>query len=122
MNGTQIVEAVSAVAAAPRESCADEGLSAFLQTRARLFGIAYRASSAEQRRFLGVMVAACRTGDLTRLERLLVADVGSKSERSGCSLSVGPRSFDRARRRRRSSARQSSAGSQWTRPRKEKSL
>src|SRR3954447_24400355 len=42
MNGTQIVAAVSVVAAAPRETCADNDLSAFLQTRQRLFGIAYR--------------------------------------------------------------------------------
>jgi RNA polymerase sigma factor (sigma-70 family) len=263
MNGTQIVAAVSVVASAPRETCADNDLSAFLQTRARLFGIAYRmlgdvaeaedivqevwirwqttdrsrvrnppaflvtaatrlainvlhsararretficrsladaidtsanpaaeaereeglqfatlllleklspteraayllreafnypyrniadilrmkeanvrqlvtrardhvsgqprssASSAEQRRFLNVMLAACRTGDLTTLERLLVADIVSKSDRSGRSLSAGPRSFNRARSRRRSPARQSSAGS-LARPRKEKSL
>jgi hypothetical protein len=79
-------------------------------------------SSGEQRRFLSVMLAACRTGDLTRLERLLVADIVSKSERSGRSISVGPRSFERARGRRRARARQSFAGSSWARPTKEKSL
>jgi hypothetical protein len=46
------------------------------------------ASSAEQRRFVNVMLAACRTGDLTRLERLLVADIVSKSERSGRSVAL----------------------------------
>jgi hypothetical protein len=80
------------------------------------------ASSADQRRFLSVMSAACRMGDLTRLERLLVADIGSKAERSGRSVSVGPRSFNEARLRRRSPARPSSAGSSWARQGKEKSL
>src|SRR3954470_15526820 len=42
MNRTQIVAAVSVAAAAPRETCAGNDLSAFLETRARLFGIAYR--------------------------------------------------------------------------------
>jgi RNA polymerase sigma-70 factor, ECF subfamily len=264
MNGTQIVAAVSVVAAAPRETCADNDLSAFLQTRARLFGIAYRmlgdvaeaedivqeawvrwqttdrsrvrnppaflvtaatrlainvlhsararretlisrsladaidtganpaveaerdealkfaalllmeklsptqraayvlreafnypyrkiadilrmkeanvrqlvtrardqvsgrprasASSTEQRRFHDVLSAACRTGDLTNLERLLVSDIVPNSERSGHSLGVGRRSFNRARSRRRAPARQCSAGSSWARPGKEKSL
>ena len=264
MSGTQIVAAISIVAASPRETCGDNDLSAFLQTRARLFGIAYRmlgdvadaedivqevwirwqttdrtrvrnppaflvtaatrlainllhsararretfisrsladaidtsanpaaeaerdeglqfatlllleklspteraayllreafdypyrkiahilrmkeanvrqlvtrardrvsgqprasASSGEQRRFLNVMLAACRTGDLTRLERLLVADIVSKSECSGRSVIVGSRPFNQARRRRRSPARQSSGASSWARERKEKSL
>jgi len=264
MNGTQIDAAVSVVAAAPRETCADNDLSAFLQTRARLFGIAYRvlgdvaeaedivqevwvrwqttdrsrvrnppaflvtaatrlainvlhsararretfmchsladaidtsanpaaeaerdeglqfatllllenlspseraayllreafnytyrkiadilrmkeanvrqlvtrardhvsgqprasASSAEQRRLLNALLVASRTGDLTRLERLLVADIVSQSERFGRSISVGPRSFERARSCRPSPARQSSARSSSARPRKEKSL
>jgi RNA polymerase sigma factor (sigma-70 family) len=79
------------------------------------------ASSAEQRRLLNVMLAACRSGDLTKLERLLVADIVSKPRRSGRSLSVGPRSFNQACRRP-SVARQSSAGSSWAREEKEKSL
>jgi RNA polymerase sigma-70 factor (ECF subfamily) len=71
------------------------------------------ASSAEQQRFFKVMLAACRTGDLTTLERLLVADIGSKAERSGRSVSVRRRSFKEARLRRHSPARPSSAGSSW---------
>jgi RNA polymerase sigma-70 factor, ECF subfamily len=79
------------------------------------------ASSAEQRRFFDALSVACRTGDLTRLERLLVADIVSKSERSGRSLSVGPRAFNPTASRRRSAERQLSAGSSCARPRKEKS-
>jgi RNA polymerase sigma factor (sigma-70 family) len=80
------------------------------------------ASSAEQRRFLDALLVACRTGDLTRLECLLVADIVSKSERSGRAVSVGPHSCNREPRRRRSPALRSSGGSSWARERKEKSL
>ncbi len=42
MKGTRVCAPVSFVAAPPLATCADDGLSAFLRARPRLFGVAYR--------------------------------------------------------------------------------
>jgi RNA polymerase sigma factor (sigma-70 family) len=80
------------------------------------------ASSSEERRFLDVLLAACTTGDLTSLERLLVSKIVAKSERAGHSLSVGRRLSKWARSCRCSRGRRSSRGSARVRPRQENSL
>jgi hypothetical protein len=80
------------------------------------------ASSSEERRFLDVLLAACTTGDLTSLERLLVSKIVPKSERASHSLSVGPRSSKWARSCRCSRGRRSSGGSARARRRQENSL
>jgi RNA polymerase sigma factor (sigma-70 family) len=96
-----------------------------LVTRARIH-VAGRprafASSSEERRFLDVLLAACTTGDLTSLERLLVSKIVPKSERHGHSLSVGPRSSKWARSRRWSRGRRPSGRSARARRKEESSL
>jgi RNA polymerase sigma-70 factor (ECF subfamily) len=96
-----------------------------LVTRARIH-VAGRprafASSSEERRFLDVLLAACTTGDLTSLERLLVSKIVPKSERPSTPSALAPRSSKWARRCRCSRGRWSSGGSARARRRQENSL